>query len=289
MLDCVTNGMPCNCQNDVDCPMDTECAEWSCTAGKCSSKITADGTVVGVDNPGDCQMRVCKSGITKMVPDDMDPPPDVAGDCQKYICVNGTPMPGPDDVDKPVDTGCTAGVCMLGVPISTNAPVGTACPAGVCDSAGMCADCLNASDWMQCGGASCPAKLCNSETCANNGACVSGFCVDGYCCNTACTDECKSCAITGNLGTCTNVPYLEIDPSYTDTFGTPNVACDNALLCNGNGGCRKRIGKACVADADCLSGKCSAPVNLCLGAKGEACTNSGQCASGVCSGLGICG
>ena len=38
-------------------------------------------------------------------------------------------------------------------------------------------------------------------------------CAQGYCCNSPCGGACQSCALPNSLGTCTNVPANQVDPS----------------------------------------------------------------------------
>ena len=45
--------------------------------------------------------------------------------------------------------------------------------------------------------------------------CLSGNCAQGVCCATACMGACRSCALSGTMGICTNVPTGAPDPSQT--------------------------------------------------------------------------
>ena len=78
------------------------------------------------------------------------------------------------------------------------------------------------------------------------GECASGFCTDGVCCGDACGGACKSCAVAGSEGTCTNLG------SGTD----PANECAGALSCNGAGACELPEGDPCSGNSACGSGFC---------------------------------
>ncbi len=326
-LNCITSMTTCKCSTKEDCPADTLCAIWQCTIGTCVSTAVMEGMTADPLQPGDCQKKVCQGGALKIVDDPADTPTDVKGDCQdpvceagvpksmandndvpmtdmagdcmKPACNAGTPGVGVDEQDPPAPTECSTFACKPdGTWTAANKNVGDVCSNGpmgeprACDKQGMCASCMNKVDFDKCkmnsSPSPCPVKLCGGATSSSATDCQSGFLADGVCCDTTCTGECKSCNVAGMIGTCTNVPFYEVDNSYTDpVFMTP-AKCDSVSRCNGMGKCLKIIGKGCTADADCISGKCAAPVNVCLGAKGEPCTNGANCISGVCNANGFC-
>lgn len=167
--------------------------------------------------------------------------------------------------------------------------LGAACVGGVCDANGKCVDCLSATDWTTCGGASCLVKRCQGQACTAGAECGTGKCVDNHCCNEDCTGECMSCAVAGSEGTCTNVPYYLEDPIYKHPITMVDTKCDIAMKsskCDGNGVCLKIIEKICNEGADCLSGSCfiqmGAMTGNCLGAAGEPCSDNSLCVSGAC-------
>ena len=89
----------------------------------------------------------------------------------------------------------------------------------------------------------------NGSGCSSASAstCASGFCVDGVCCASAsCTGTCQACDVTGNLGTCSNVPA-----------GSPDDSCASDQACDANQQCKARIGHLCGAYTDCASGHCA--------------------------------
>lgn len=326
-LNCKKDMVPCKCTGKADCPSDTVCGAWACTAGQCVTTPLMEGETVDPLNAGDCQKKICQGGALKVVDDPADTVTDVKGDCQdpvcnagvpammannndvpmtdtdgdcmKPVCNAGVPGVGFDDMDPPPPTECSTFTCnMDGTWSTATKKVGETCSDGpmgekrACDKGGMCVACLPAGkdDYEKCkmnNGGVCPIKLCLGEMATNATDCVSGVIADKVCCDTACTEECKSCAVSGMGGTCTNIPYYQTDPAYIDQFMAA-AKCETASRCNGMGKCMKIVNKSCAEDMECISGKCAMPAMLCLGAKGESCTNGSNCVSGVCNAMGSC-
>ena len=91
-------------------------------------------------------------------------------------------------------------------------PATTACGKYTCDMAsGACrTGCTGATQAVDCVAPNiCNANICTLKPtgtgCTTAAECDSGFCAQGYCCNQACTGTCKSCALTGSIGACSNV------------------------------------------------------------------------------------
>ena len=103
--------------------------------------------------------------------------------------------------------------------------------AQACDGAGTC-------------------KKANGQACTATGDCASGHCVDGFCCATACSETCKSCAVTGSEGSCTNLLALAEDNNATKP-------CTGAAACDGNGNCKAAIGQTCKDNSDCANATCT--------------------------------
>ncbi|MBK9258797.1 MAG: hypothetical protein IPM54_03060 [Polyangiaceae bacterium] len=164
------------------------------------------------------------------------------------------------------------------------------CPTGECNGAGVCTG----------GGGG--NNLPNGAGCANGSQCLSSFCVDGVCCNAACTETCKSCNVTGSVGTCTNIPNDQQDSNAT----TP---CNNPYRCDGAGVCKALNSVPCTMPSQCLSGYCVDGFccnNICdglcrscssvlnAGADGTCgFTKAGsesndECPNGACNGSGMC-
>jgi len=99
------------------------------------------------------------------------------------------------------------------------------CSGNDCDS--VCAADAECCSGSFCDSGKCVAKKVNGSVCATAAECQSGKCVDGYCCDTSCIGACKSCAIPGLLGKCTN------HPGNSD----PENDCSACMACNGYGAC----------------------------------------------------
>lgn len=316
-LTCKTQMTPCKCDSKSDCPMDNFCATWECTMGECVSTSMMEGMTADPLMPGDCQKKICQGGALKVVDDPMDTPTDVKGDCQDPICNAGVPgtmnndndvpamdmMLGdckkpscnggmlvavPDTMDIPPANECTTYSCTAaGEPAPANSKIGTPCgpnKTSACDKLGMCVGCLEKPDWDKCNmpAGSCIVPKCEGQPCSMKSECKNE-CADGVCCDMACTEECKSCNLTGSVGKCTNISKYQED----DNYGA-NLTCDIMVagaVCNGMGKCLRIVGTPCTMDAQCYSGKC---MNLkCLGAVGEMCGSGMDCLSGTCM-MGAC-
>ncbi len=295
-LDCLTaaNGMAgaCNCAADSECPTDELCATWDCTAGQCARTPKPDG-VVDTLKDADCQHVVCEAGKANTKQDDADTEDDDKGDCRIPTCKNMAPNfdAAPLDIRADMPNDCKTFKCTVDGPgfdvNNMDAPLAMECVEFVCNSDGS-SDPKNASKGQKCSTGACDGagacKLEDGQACVNAPECLSGNCADGVCCNDTCTDECKSCALSGKVGTCTNILTLDNDLSYTDPVSmTPNVNCSAPFYCNGSGKCLGGFGAPCTTGSGCLGGVCAMPSKLCLGAKDEPCQNGGQCASGTCT------
>jgi hypothetical protein len=121
------------------------------------------------------------------------------------------------------------------------------------------------------------------EKCTTRTQCQSGICVDGVCCNEACTGTCRSCNVTGSVGTCTNVPDNE-DPR-DQCKPDPASPCKRDGMCDGEGACRKTaVGTEC-APATCtgsieFSNRTCDGNGACAAATMKTC--AGGCMAGVC-------
>lgn len=103
------------------------------------------------------------------------------------------------------------------------------------------------------GGEACDGKgtclKANSRVCSLASECASGHCMDGRCCGSACAETCKSCAVSGSLGACSELPVGSPDTNASTT-------CTGANACDGKGACKKDNGQACTAAAECAVGLC---------------------------------
>ena len=90
-------------------------------------------------------------------------------------------------------------------------------------------------------------KKPNGQDCSGNAECRDGNCAGGVCCNTACNDGCRSCRISGRVGTCSA-------PSNSEICGNgPNGGNGEDENCNGqiDEGCCGARGQLCCAQNRC--------------------------------------
>ncbi|MDI1483685.1 MopE-related protein [Polyangium sp. y55x31] len=140
------------------------------------------------------------------------------------------------------DTCNGVGQCIDGGTQSCNA---YACNGGNCNL--TCTSDTDCATGNFCKGMACEPKKANGLMCSSANECTSGNCVDGVCCSSACTDECKSCALPSSLGVCANIPS-----------GMPDTqpACSGIQVCNGSGKCVDANGQPCATNAECFSTFC---------------------------------
>jgi len=208
--------------------------------------------------------------------------------CVPDVCV-GPPVLSCDDGNQ-----CTNdGVCdpITGCPGSTNSPAGTVCTLvapgdGLCDGAGVCVQCLVATDCIDDGNACTAPATCSLGSCVVTNEPASTPCTGGVCDGaglcvgcvvaTDCADDTNECTapVTCTASACT----IANEPS-----GTP---CTGGV-CNGSGLCVQCVsatdcpndGNDCTAGPSCTAGACDVPANLASGT---------ACAGGVCDGAGLC-
>jgi hypothetical protein len=206
--------------------------------------------------------------------------------------------PGATELCNGVDDACAGSLANDGKDDcgkGANATKTTCCGGNGCRDTtsdfGYCASCTNActatnadrcymsscscgTTGAPCGsGLTCMNGLCvagDGSTCTNDNECKSGFCTDGHCCK---VDTCGTCqACTGLGGQCKPQPS-----------GMPGNGCTGpGMVCDGAGSCKKDLGQACTANADCFNGQC---------ADGYCCnsTCTGQCqACNLTGKLGTC-
>lgn len=306
---CVECTEPSHCVNIVE----DECTKRTCVNNKCEPMYMDTSTVAGklLQKPGDCRIAVCDGfGGTASAIDNTDLPVD-GNPCTKDICTNGVPSnpnepqnlvcgvglvcnatgkcvgcntasqcAGTDDFCKTrtcnnnqcgfsfaaagadLPMGQTAGDCkvlecdgmgnIITSVLQSDVPVdGNACTQDLCSAMGVPSNpptavnspCLVSGNDACDGNGTCKKSL--GKACTMGSQCVSTFCVDGYCCNSSCTTTCKSCNVSGSLGTCSNV-----------SKGTDDGVCTGSTVSCNAGECDKANGQACSANSNCLSGFC---------------------------------
>ena len=121
---------------------------------------------------------------------------------------------------------------------------------------------------------SCVERLDDGHDCVDSSQCLSGFCVEDVCCDKGCENQCHSCLLEGNLGTCT--PFAD------------GTECDDGLFCTEGDEC---TGGECVPgeerdcseqDSDCSGvvtpGVCDDDLDGCVpGDLGDQCVIEGVC------------
>ncbi len=163
--------------------------------------------------------------------------PQKPGDCVTLYCDGmGGVTTEVDDADLPDDKNvCTTETCAGGTVTSAPVAINTACGPGMtCNGKGLC-------------------KKATAQMCALGTDCASGVCVDGVCCSTGCSLACKSCNVTGSVGTCSNIPAAQHDTN-------PASTCVGVNFCDGTGVCKLGAGQTCTLAAQCISGVCTTGV-----------------------------
>ena len=133
-----------------------------------------------------------------------------------------------------------------------------------------------------------PPNICNNgscgkrrlgRVCTTNDDCNSGICQQGVCCSTTCTGTCRSCALPGSEGACTNVPERQ-DP-LDQCPDTGAASCGTDGTCDGAGACRFYAkGTTCRA----IAGACDV-AETCAGG-GAPCPTDGFLRGNVCRAVG---
>jgi len=264
--------------NGAVCSKSTDCSSGFCAQGVCcGSACTA--SCFSCNLPG-------TAGACSPVPPNGSDPTGTCKDQGAGTCANDGTCNGMGGCKKYTPgTVCVAARCTAGKFTSES----------TCDGAGKCVtgssrDC----DPFVCntGGTACfdsctadnqciPTRTCkdgkcglkeNGATCSDPSECKNNHCVDGFCCDSACTEVCKTCALTGKRGTCSPLP----DDVADDAGGCPAAAessCGNDGKCNGAGGCRKW-----GTSVQCRAASC--PPQGATSTKAANCDGNGTCPPG---------
>lgn len=249
---------------------------------QCVSNFCVDGVCCNSSCKGSC--RACnvkgQEGECWPVPSGQDPKNecsdegartcgrdgfcDGAGACRKYTAGTECFAAQCSGFTRILASTCDGkGICVSGSTLS--------CAPFLCGTDGNCrATCTDNNQCLPgnaCAGGSCGKKP-PGAACTKTADCESGFCEQGVCCNTSCNGKCRSCALPGSQGSCTNVPDGQDTLDQCDVDATST--CGNDGMCNGLGACRK-YGNATVCGAPSCSGTTATTARTCNG--------SGQCQS----------
>jgi hypothetical protein len=172
---------------------------------------------------------------------------------------------------------CAGGACS---PTS-----GQPCDPYVCGTAASCGNtCTKDQDCTPPN--ACANGVCGKPplggACAHNEDCNSGICQQNVCCSTTCTGPCRSCALKGSEGSCTNIPERQ-DP-LDQCSDTGAASCGTDGSCDGAGACHTyQRGTTCRAAA----GVCDL-AETCAGG-GVACPADGFTVGTICrASTGLC-
>ncbi|HEY6475136.1 MAG TPA: hypothetical protein VI456_01060, partial [Polyangia bacterium] len=332
---CSTSSNKCltTCAGDQDCVSGEHCLGGSCGPkamgvvcggdNECDSGHCADGVCCSTACGGACQScnQVGALGICTPTPAGQGHP----------LCLQKDPSTcgttGVCDgkggcLDYPANTPCGDATCLgptSGTSARTCDGLGTclqpnpfscgsfACANGACKES--CTEMIDCAPGHACTipsgqkEGSCGQKV-NGQSCTADADCVSVHCADGVCCATTCTGACKSCAVAGSLGTCTNIAAGGADP-HTVCKDLTAAMCSTDGKCDGNGACRNYAAGTPCAPQSCsgssytqastcsTAGKCVQPaVTSCTPyqCNGDtcyaACTDDTQCLSPFTCGMG---
>ncbi len=257
-----------HCFDGVCCQQDCSGACHTCAlAGSIGTCMLAD---VGTDPRDDCDDEGSASC-------GFDGTCDGSGACRKYPTGIVCKQPSCSASTLTLAFRCTGGVC--------TATSGQPCDPYVCSTGTTCANtCTTNADCT-------PPNICNNGscgkrplggTCATSDDCNSGICQQGVCCSTACTGTCRSCALPGSEGACTNVPERQDPLNQCSDTGTASCGTDGT--CDGAGACRfyakgttcRAVAGACDVAETCAGGGAPCPADGFL--SGNVC----RAAGGIC-------
>jgi len=236
------------CTSASTCPggPDGPCQRKTCDNNFCGLELTAAGTALATQTPGDCHRKVCDGVGNEMEAIfDGDPPADDGNACTDETCVSGLPSHPPE----PARTACTGpGGAML-------------CNGS--SSAPACVVCVAASD--------CPGtdSICQQRVCGNQNTCGFSNATAGTAAEPDATGNCQKavCNSTGGVtSTADNndVPMDDGNPCTSEvcTSGAPeHPAKQDGTACTAAGGGTVCASGACV---QCLTAdNCPGSDTLC--------------------------
>jgi Cys-rich repeat protein len=306
-------GPPTECTTPSDCDDGELCTTDECVGGTCSNTPLEDGTVEPdyVDDPLDCQIRLCEGGVGVDASDDDDDPQDEA--CRAVDCQGGAPTPG-DPINEGETCGSNPLECQDGV--CTGCANDGQCPDPIeeclvaeCNGDGTCGSTPTDADPLDddpddcrmptCDGSGAePIFVADASDTPPDGICGVGACngmtptQDPAAAGTACASGGAVC--DGSVSGATACVVCTVDGGTTYGCGGPTPVCDTTAnggegvcvgcLIDGDCGADEVCDTAtdtcvgCVDDGDCDAGEvCDAATDTCVG-----CVDDGDCDGGIC-------
>jgi hypothetical protein len=308
---CTTGACTQSCVTDNDCETGHACvngqcgkknlgqpcgAAGECLSGLCVEGVCCDGACDGgcrscglLSTMGHCTLLAAGAVDSKGVCTDQGATTcgttgrcDGSGGCEKYLV--GTvcaPETCAGNVYTPPSTCSATGQCAP--------PDSLPCAPYVCNGNSCFNACVMDTNCVNppnvCNGNSCGKKM-RGASCSDATECQSTFCAQGVCCDSACTGACTSCALTGTLGTCTNVPTGVPDPA--------NLCVDQGpASCATNGRCQAGACQQYAQGTACSTSTC--PSGATTYTPGSTCDGQGACVTPAASscfpfecGTGVC-
>jgi Cellulose binding domain len=293
-----------SCGGNTDCVSPNVCTAMSCgkypigaacsANADCSSNFCAQGYCCNTACTGACQSCALTSsiGTCTNVPAGQDPLSQCT-DAGAASCGNNGFCNGAGACQKyAAGTQCAAATCSGSTYTAASTcngtgtcatPAGTSCGAFACDATTKICKIACTADTDCTSPNICNAGTCTlaplGHACTAGTACASGLCQQGVCCSSSCSGTCASCALTGTLGTCTNIA-AGTDPlsACTDAgIGT----CGTDGTCDGSGKCRLYAsGTVCAAQS--CAGSTFTPTRTCDGTGVCKTVTSSLCAPYAC-------
>jgi hypothetical protein len=260
------------------CAGDGECVSGMCVEGVCCDGACAGGcrSCALASTMGRCTPLAAGAVDSKGVCADQGAATcatngrcDGSGGCQSYqpgtVCA---PESCSGNVYTPPSTCSATGQC---APPDSLPCAPYVCNGNSCFNA--CAIDGNCVTPNVCNGSSCGKKM-RGASCSEANECQSAFCAQGVCCDTACAGACSSCALTGTLGTCTNVPTGAPDPSDL-------CADQGPASCGMNGKCQAGACQKYLQGTSCEGSTC--PTITTTFTPGSTCDGQGACVTPAAS------
>jgi hypothetical protein len=194
--------------------------------------------------------------------------------CATAICANAMFTPARSCTGAGVCTAATATVCAGAFQCND---AGTACRT----TCSMDAHCVGPN---VCIGGVCRKKDL-ADPCEADNECASGKCQQKVCCSSSCTGACRSCALPGSAGTCSNIPAGGSSAGACPNDG--QMTCKRNGLCDGGGNCAQYTAGLTCAAASC-SGDTIIGTSICDGSGSCQPGGNTQCRPFTCNANGTC-